>query len=533
MSESASQQLRAAPTATLPLDLLEQQSLRMQMFYLIGASLWCTNLLMDAWLAPNGDRGPYRLAIEAAGVAIALATAAFARFGRARPSYKIEVGVFGIVPHALGLALLNSWAAQSVTMRPLSGVTVLILFFGMMAPGRPGRMLAAAVLAASMDPLGVWIAHLRGLPVPGPVKTMLLFYPNYICAALSVAPAHLLYALGRKLRAARALGSYQLIERLGEGGMGEVWRGRHRLLARSAAIKLVRPEVLGAGGGRAATVLQRFRREAQATAALTSPHTIRVYDFGLSDAGRFYYVMELLDGSDLDTIVRRFGPMPPARALAIVRQMCLSLAEAHARGLVHRDVKPANVFLCRMGLEYDFVKVLDFGLVKLDPYSAVTIDQTASVPIGTPGYMAPEAIIGSAPADATADVYAIGCVAYFLLTGHTVFKGQSPIGTLMLHVQDTPMPPSMRTELPISPEIDAFVLACLEKDPARRPRNAAEVLDRLDRTSVAGTWNQPAAAHWWRTHLPHLAHNDPIELPAWDQYATPTPQVPGETVCAS
>src|SRR6185295_3712036 len=180
------------------------------------------------------------------------------------------------------------------------------------------------------------------------LNTVLMFYPNYVCAVLAVAPAQVLYRLGRQVREARALGSYQLVERLGEGGMGEVWLAHHRLLARSAAIKLIRPEMLSDGGqDQAAVTLSRFEREAQATAALTSPHTIRLFDFGITDDGTFYYVMELLDGRDLESLVREFGPLPPARVMHLVRQLCRSLAEAHAMGLIHRDIKPANIYACR------------------------------------------------------------------------------------------------------------------------------------------------------------------------------------------
>jgi len=340
---------------------LREQSIRIQLIYALGVILWAINLAMDTFWAPQGDRGPYRPLIETSGMALAAATACFARFSRASDDTKVDVGVAFMVPHALGLALLNSWAPQSTTFRPLSGITVLILIFGMLAPSRPAKMLAAGSMAASMDLLGVWVAHLRGLPVPSPINTLLLFYPNYVCAVLAVAPARLVYRFGRQILAARALGSYQLVERLGAGGMGEVWLARHRLLAASSAIKLIRPDVLGNGGpDQAAATVRRFEREARTTASLTSPHTVRVFDFGLTEEGTFYYVMELLNGCDLESLVRTFGPLPPARALYLVRQICRSLSEAHGMGLIHRDIKPANIYVCRMGVEYDFVKVLDF-----------------------------------------------------------------------------------------------------------------------------------------------------------------------------
>jgi serine/threonine-protein kinase len=352
-------------TTRLPDDLLRQQSLRIEMLYAVGVLLWVITLVMDVALAPQGDRGPYRLWIQTGAAVCAALVAAFVHFSRCSDWMKVHIGVACLVPHALALALLNSWVEQPTTTRPLSAITVLILFFGMLAPTRPAKMLGVGVIAASMDPLGVWLAHLRGLPVPAPLNAVLMFYPNYVCALLTMVPGQVMYRLGRQLREARALGSYHLVELLGRGGMGEVWLARHRLLARSAAIKLVRPESLGQRVP-AATTLARFEREAHATAALSSPHTIRLFDFGLTDEGAFYYVMELLQGRDLESLVRDFGPLSPARAMHFVRQVCRSLAEAHAVGLVHRDVKPANIYACRMGLEYDFAKVLDFGLVKIE-----------------------------------------------------------------------------------------------------------------------------------------------------------------------
>jgi eukaryotic-like serine/threonine-protein kinase len=231
----------------LPADLLREQSIRIQLIYVLGSVLWTINLVMDHFWAPQGDRGPYRLAIEILGIVLAAAVACFARFSRTSDDMKVDVGVAFMGPHALGLALLNGWAPQPTTVRPVSSVTVLILIFGMLAPARPWKMFIAAGLAASMDPLAVWLAHLRGLPVPSPINTLLLFYPNYVCAALAVAPARLVYRFGRQISEARALGSYELVERLGEGGMGEVWLARHRLLARGAAIKLIRSDAFSNG----------------------------------------------------------------------------------------------------------------------------------------------------------------------------------------------------------------------------------------------------------------------------------------------
>jgi serine/threonine-protein kinase len=289
--------------------------------------------------------------------------------------------------------------------------------------------------------------------------------------------------------------------------MGEVWRAEHRLLARDAAIKLVRPEVLGARDeAEAQLVLRRFEREAQATAALSSPHTIEVFDFGITDDGTFYYVMELLAGRDLESLVREFGPLSADRTVYLLRQVCHSLADAHARGLVHRDIKPANIYVCRMGLDYDFVKVLDFGLVKVRhrPQSADTLATMDHVTSGTPAYMAPETIVGDGEVDRRADVYALGCVAYFALTGGLVFEADSSMKMLMKHLHEEPVRPSDRSELVIPRALDDLVMACLQKDPARRPQDASELLGMAYDCRCSDAWGREQAEGWWKAHLPHL-----------------------------
>ena len=316
---------------------------------------------------------------------------------------------------------------------------------------------------------------------------------------------------------ARQVGAYEIEERLGRGGMGEVWRARHRLLERGAALKFVRPEVLGARTpGDASVIRRRFEREAQATASLTSPHTIQVFDFGATADGTLYYAMELLAGRDLESLVREFGPLPADRSMFLVRQVCHSLADAHSRGLVHRDITPANIYVCRMGLDYDFVKVLDFGLVKFRDRTAaargtmLTVDHATT---GTPAYMAPEVILGDADVDSRADVYALGCVAYFLLTGQLVFEADTPMRMLVQHVEAKPVPPSRRTELPIPRELDEMVLHCLAKDPDQRPQSAEDLLAMTERCALCATWSRTAARQWWHSHLPDLAGPLPALAP--------------------
>jgi len=409
--------------------------------------------------------------------------------------------------NAIAVAMLNTEGIAHVgMMEHLSWNAIVILLASMIVPTTPVKMFAASLAAASTDPLAVWIAHLRGVEVPSALNTLVLYSSNYVCAVLATVSPHALRKIGHRLREAQELGSYQLVELLGRGGMGEVWRARHRLLARPAAIKLVRPELLGVGSdAEAKTMLRRFEREAQATAALSSPHTIRIFDFGATHDGAFYYVMELLSGRDLESLVREFGPVPADRALYLLRQVCHSLADAHARNLVHRDIKPANIYVCRMGLDYDFVKVLDFGLVKVgSPRSlqqTVTSDHTTS---GTPAYMAPEIILGERDVDRRADVYALGCVVYYLLTGAIVFEADTPMKMLLHHIQTPPVPPSQRTELPIPKELDDLVLACLEKNPDRRPQDA-EQLFRLAEACRSSAWDRAAAKRWWEMHLQELS----------------------------
>jgi serine/threonine protein kinase len=344
------------------------------------------------------------------------------------------------------------------------------------------------------------------LPVPFDQFFFGLLFPYVVVLMMAHVGSRVVYNLGAAVREARELGSYRLVQRLGQGGMGEVWRAQHRMLARPAAIKLIRPEVLGGGdGGNRPMLLRRFEREAQATALMHSPHTMELYDFGVAEDGTFYYVMELLDGFDLDELVERFGPVPPERAVHFLRQMCNSLAEAHEAGLIHRDVKPANVYACRYGREVDFIKVLDFGLVKHGQVpeeggdKLTAADMTAG---GTPAFMSPEQALGEDRVDGRSDLYAVGCVAYWLLTGTLVFKGSTPMETIVMHVHKEPEPPSARSGPPIPADLQSVVLACLAKDPAARPQTADELAARLGSVRLEREWTVERAREWWDRHRP-------------------------------
>jgi eukaryotic-like serine/threonine-protein kinase len=251
---------------------------------------------------------------------------------------------------------------------------------------------------------------------------------------------------------------------------------------------------------------RRFEREAQVIASLRSPHTVELFDFGLADNGAFYYAMELLEGLDADTLVRRFGPIPADRAINVLRQICHSLSEAESCGIVHRDIKPANIFLCRYGEDYDFVKVLDFGLVKAlgDSVKTTTAITMENMITGTPAFIAPEQALGRLDLDGRADIYATGCVAYWLLTGELVFTGDTPMALLMHHAHTPPAPPSTRTELSIPAELDGLVLSCLAKDPAARPQTARELSHRLAAVDGADGWTEDRARAWWAKHKPAM-----------------------------
>lgn len=300
------------------------------------------------------------------------------------------------------------------------------------------------------------------------------------------------------------LGNYELLDRVGQGGMGEVWRARHRSLGRLVAVKLIRPGALGGTPEEDRVVLARFEREARTAAALRSPHTIQIQDFGCADDGTFFQAMELLDGVDLQGLVQHFGPLPPARIVTLLRQACDALAEAHAQGLVHRDVKPANLFLCRFGTQGDFLKVLDFGLARTTSGSPqdVLLTRAGALP-GSPAYLPPEIIRGADTPTDKADVYALGCVAWWLASGRLVFTARSPIEMIVGHLERPPG--ALRDLVPAVPAgLSELVDACLAKDPASRP-SVRELSRRLGALVMPSPWTEALADTWWDTNATALA----------------------------
>jgi len=315
-----------------------------------------------------------------------------------------------------------------------------------------------------------------------------------------VAVTKVSYGLRRSVERAAELGQYTLGEKIGEGGMGAVYHARHAMLRRETAIKLLPPDRAGA------RALARFEREVQATAALAHPNTITIYDYGRTPDGTFYYAMEHVDGPDLQALVEAAGPLPPGRAIHLLRQIAEALAEAHAHGLVHRDVKPANVLVAERGGRHDFVKVVDFGLVKQEAGDASSSQSAAAGGItGTPHYMSPEAVVDPLRVDARSDVYSLGALAYFLLTGATVFDGATAMEVCVkqVHAEVPALRDRARTRAlaeAIPDGLEALVLACLAKKPEDRPASAAALADALGALGASTPWTDEDARAWWHAN---------------------------------
>ncbi len=489
----ASLRTTGGPRGGLPDDLLRQASKRLEIMALIAAVLWTVPPILRRVGGTLLPGEPVHIAgyqsldgVAAACVVLSLALFAYLRTGNRRPTFvtDLALGYMVLMAFALGVVIhYGSADAEPLTATPMiTWVGPMILMFAAIVPAPPAKMLAAGLLAASMDSIGmvIWgaLGHVRFGPMS---NALVMHYPNFLLLGVAVVVSHVVTRLGHQVAKEREMGSYRLDELLGRGGMGEVYRATHRMLARPAAIKLIRPEVLAAGDrAKAEIAAVRFRREAEAAAQLTSPHTVELYDFGVTDEGTLYLVMELLQGTNLEALVRREGPLPAAKVVHILCQVCDSLEEAHTAGLVHRDIKPANIHLGRIGVHEEFVKVLDFGLVKAigGPEREETLGGAVGMTAGTPAYMAPE-ILRDEPVDGRADLYALGCVAYYLLTAHLVFEAETALQMVLKHLQQEPEPPSKRTTNPIPEALERIVLDCLAKLPADRPSSATELARRL------------------------------------------------------
>jgi serine/threonine-protein kinase len=493
----------AAPVrASLPPDVVDAGAGRLTVLALLTAGVTALIGILD-WriFGRTGGASPTAtiwLVATVTGLGLSLSMTWIAWRRMLEPSTLLDVGLVFEVAQALCMSLIFHSVPLRGDMPPRgwTAVAVWILAYPLIVPATRGKTILATIAAAAMDPLGFLVTIAAGNPRPPAGFVAQMFLPTFLSACAALIVSRLVSRMTVEAGKGHDMGSYHLEELLGRGGMGEVWRASHRLLARSAAIKLIRPDSFGSDGRE---LVKRFEREAKATAALRSPHTVDIYDYGTTEDGTFYYVMELLEGFDLETLVTQFGALPPERAVDILVQACHSLAEAHQGGLIHRDVKPANIYVCRYGLDWDFVKLLDFGLVK----NALPTDRgrpltVAGVIAGTPGYMAPEMGLGSSDVDWRADIYALGCVGYWLLTAKPVFDlGSSPMQVLMDHIQKQPPSPSERTTAPIPPALDYILLRCLAKDPNDRPQTMQELAESLGRVPLPEPWTQERARRWW------------------------------------
>jgi hypothetical protein len=497
----------------LPVDLLGQSADRLRVLALLYAVVFFMAGVFPALLFPS-DRARFlgnfvQWGPSVIGIVIGLLVAAVIRNPRVPVPIVMNLGLAFQIASSYAIAAAEfADPAQLETHRGflgLSWVAVWVVLFTVVVPTSPRRALLAALASVSSVPVVIGLVLASGAVsghMPPDQFFFGLVFPYLLVVGMAYVGARVVYNLGTEIKRARDLGSYSLEEKLGQGGMGEVWRARHRMLARPAAIKLIRPSFTGRNGVSAEAV-RRFEREAQVIARLRSPHTVDLFDFGIAADGAFYYAMELLDGLDADKLIRRFGPMPAERVIFLLRQVCHSLSEAQSYGLVHRDIKPANIFLCRYGEEYDFVKVLDFGIVGTvrGGEEASPMHTRENAPPGTPAFMAPEQAMGP-DLDGRADIYATGCVAYWLLTGQFVFTAETPMALVLKHAQTPPPPPSTRTSVPIPAALDDLVLSCLAKEPADRPQSARALSVRLGEIEGADAWTQERAREWWAGHQP-------------------------------
>jgi serine/threonine-protein kinase len=376
----------------------------------------------------------------------------------------------------------------------LLALMVLLLYRSAMIPSEALRTALVALLSVAPVPFFTYFLFTRPEETTSAATARLftLYAALWSGAAILVATvtSSVIYGLQQSVSRSKRLGQYTLVEKIGEGNVGAVYRAEHALLRRPTAIKVLLPDRAGGMNWK------RFEREVQMTALLTSEHTVSIYDYGHTPDGVFYYAMEYLDGIDLEALIVKEGPLPPGRVVHILGQVCAALEEAHGSGLIHRDIKPANLILCARGGHHDFVKVVDFGLAREMKSASSSALTSENAVWGTPHYMSPEAI-RSAEVGAPSDVYALAATAYFLLTARPVFDG-SPVVVFSHHLETAPEPPSLRLGRPLPKQLEAVLLAALEKDAARRPQTAREFAERLAACSDVTPWTEAEAAAWWR-----------------------------------
>ncbi len=403
----------------------------------------------------------------------------------------VEVGATALVA-ALAAVVAIQGPTGDAYAGPAFAIALVLVVRAAIVPCSALRTLAVGAAVATTIATAY---HLRRDPMD--LETVFVATWLVLFTVASAVVSRVIYGLQRRLREARKLGQYVLERRLGSGGMGVVYRARHSMLRRPTAVKLLPP------GKTSKRALARFEREVRMTARLSHPNTVTVYDYGHTPDGQFYYAMELLDGATVDDVVAVDGAQPLSRVVHLLAAIADALTEAHGIGLIHRDIKPSNIMLCSQGGRVDTPRLLDFGLV-----SDVARDGNASLDntvVGTPLYLSPESITAPDAVDARSDLYALGAVGYFMITGKHVFDGSSTPEICCKHLDETPTPPSARLGRPVDAELEAVVLACLAKAPADRPVSAAELGDRLRACRGIGAWTQADALAWWKRHGAALA----------------------------
>jgi serine/threonine-protein kinase len=434
---------------------------------------------------------------------------------RARMSMRLLrlLDVASLIVGCTLFAIMGAYFAQvpapgglDPTIGPYTGLLACantLLARAIIVPSTPRRTLVASVIATV--PLLVVTLGVGTGSVAAPLNVA-----TWCAVSIAVATVGSRVIFGLRTEAARArrLGQYTLEYKIGAGGMGVVYRASHAMLRRPTAVKLLPPDRAGDAS------VERFEREVQMTAQLSHPNTVAIYDYGRTPEGVFYYAMEYLDGINLEDLVRRHGAQPPGRVVAILNQVCGALTEAHGRGLVHRDIKPANIILSERGGEPDVAKVVDFGLVQaLAANDQRTIESAHEVLTGTPHYMSPEALLAPQSSDPRSDLYALGAVAYYLLSGHTVFDGASFAAIIGHHLHSDPPAPSLRLGQSLPSDLETLILQCLHKSPSERPQSARALREALARCRMIAPWTSDDAAAWWRTFRADGAPSDPSAGP--------------------
>ncbi|MFN0055609.1 MAG: serine/threonine-protein kinase [Planctomycetales bacterium] len=415
--------------------------------------------------------------------------------------FALEMLVYVWGQHSMLSTLMLQGDWDSVALIEKNGifrVAVVMLVYGVFIPNDP-RTTARVVMTMALCPIAVLaavlhqasVAQVADSGIAGAEGTALNALFVLIAAALAIFASFTLNGLRRELHDVRQLGQYRLLDKLGEGGMGAVYLAEHQLLKRPCALKLINADL-----EENEIAVARFEREVQSAASLSHPNTIEVYDYGRADDGTFYYVMEYLAGLSIADLVRQEGELPAGRTVYLARQVCGALAEAHRMGLVHRDLKPANIFVAILGGQCDVAKVLDFGLVKQEnPQDGkqLTADYTVS---GTPQFMSPEQARGERNIDGRADLYAVGAILYYMLTGRPPFERESAMSLMIAHASEPVRPPTQLNSR-IPQDLEAVILKCLAKAPADRYEDAKVLATALEQCRCASEWSQSQAEAWW------------------------------------